>query len=150
MPCSTGWNPVALCMALGGGLRPLSESVRRDEKKCRIALQCDWSVSPSALDKFLASPPQNPRQAWTIWSRWGLNPSYRTTMIRLGSQIRLTRREIERFRKITDIEPVDIRTLDDLDAYIARCKAHYWGVSQETRFLHWLIDREYAQCRLAA
>lgn len=71
-------------------------------------------------------------------------------MIRLGSQIRLTRREIERFRKITDIEPVDIRTLDDLDAYIARCKAHYWGVSQETRFLHWLIYCEYAQCRLAA
>ncbi|WP_413914506.1 hypothetical protein [Candidatus Skiveiella danica] len=45
---------------------------------------------------------------------------------------------------------MDIRTLDDLDAYIARCKAHYWGVSQDTQFLHWLIDREYAQCRLAA
>jgi len=71
-------------------------------------------------------------------------------MIRLGSQIRLTRREVERFRKITDIEPVDIRTLDDLDAYIARCKAHYWGVSKDTQFLLWLIDREYAQCRLAA
>ncbi|HRF05038.1 hypothetical protein [Accumulibacter sp.] len=71
-------------------------------------------------------------------------------MIRLGSQIRLTRREVERFRKITDIEPVDIRTLDDLDAYIARCKAHYWGVSKDTQFLHWLIDREYALCRLAA
>ena len=71
-------------------------------------------------------------------------------MIRLGSQIRLSRREVERFRKITDIAPVDIRTLDDLDAYIARCKAHYWGVSKDTQFLHWLIDREYAQCRLAA
>ena len=125
--------------ACGGGTR-----------KCRIALQCDWNISLLTPDKFFASPPQNPRQAWTIWSRWGLKPSCRTTMIRLGSQIRLTRREIERFRKITDIEPVDIRTLDDLDAYIARCKAHYWGVSQETRFLHWLIDREYAQCRLAA
>jgi hypothetical protein len=78
------------------------------------------------------------------------NPSHKTTMIRLGSQIRLTRREVERFRKITDIEPVDIRTLDDLDAYIARCKAHYWGVSKDTQFLHWLIDREYAQCRLAS
>ena len=72
------------------------------------------------------------------------------TMIRLGPQIRLTRREVERFAKITDIEPVGIRTRDDLDAYIARCKAHYWGVSNETRFLHWLIDREYTQCRLAA
>lgn len=71
-------------------------------------------------------------------------------MIRFGPQIRLTRREVERFRKITDIEPVDIRTLDDLDAYIARCKAHYWGVSKDTQFLHWLIDREYAQCSLAA
>ncbi|MDO8943164.1 MAG: hypothetical protein Q7U75_08255 [Desulfobacterales bacterium] len=75
---------------------------------------------------------------------------HRPTMIRLGSQIRLTRREVERFLKITDIEPVGIRTFDDLEAYIARCKAHYWGVSKETRFLHWLIDREAAQCRQAA
>lgn len=74
----------------------------------------------------------------------------RLTMIRLGSQIRLSRREVERFLKITDIEPVGIRTIDDLEAYIARCKAHYWGVSTETRFLHWLIDREAAQCRQAA
>ena len=71
-------------------------------------------------------------------------------MIRFDSQIRLTRREVERFRKITDIEPVDIRSLDDLDAYIARCKAHYWGKSSETHFLHWLVDREHDQCRKAA
>ena len=71
-------------------------------------------------------------------------------MIHLDSQIRLTRREVERFRKITGIEPANIRTLVDLENYIARCKAHYWGVSEETQFLHWLIDREYAQCRQAA
>jgi len=71
-------------------------------------------------------------------------------MIRLGSHIRLTHREVERFVKITDIEPVDIRTLDELDAYIARCKAHYWGLSKETRFLHWLIDREVTRCCRAA
>ena len=71
-------------------------------------------------------------------------------MIRLGRHIRLTRREIERFTKITAIVPVDIRTLADLDAYIARCKAHYWGVSRSTQFLHWLIDREYQQCHEAA
>ena len=71
-------------------------------------------------------------------------------MIHLDSQIRLTRLEVERFQKITGIEPVDVRTLDDLENYIARCKAHYWGVSEETQFLHWLIDREYAQCRHAA
>ncbi len=71
-------------------------------------------------------------------------------MIHLDSQIRLTRREVERFRKITGIEPVDIRTIADLENYIGQCKAHYWGVSEETQFLHWLIDREYAQCRQAA
>ncbi|MDF3831459.1 hypothetical protein P3W85_00555 [Cupriavidus basilensis] len=67
-------------------------------------------------------------------------------MLRLGNHVRLTRREIERFHEITDFEPAGIRTLADLDAYIARCKAHYWGASRETRFLHWLIDEEYAQC----
>jgi len=46
-------------------------------------------------------------------------------MIRLGQHIRLTRREIERFKKITDLEPVGIRSLSDLAAYIERCKVHY-------------------------
>jgi len=72
------------------------------------------------------------------------------TMIRLNDQIRLTRKEIEVFTKITDIEPVGIRTLEDLEAYVARCKAHYWGVSEQTEFVHWLIDREYRQCRQVA
>ena len=71
-------------------------------------------------------------------------------MIRSGQQIRLTRREIERFKMITDLEPVNIRTLAELAAYIDQCKAYYWGVSKETRFLHWLIDREYDICRSAA
>ena len=71
-------------------------------------------------------------------------------MIRFGHQIRLTHREVERFTKITAIEPVDVRSLADLDAYIARCKAHYWGSSRDTQFLHWLIDQEYGRCREAA
>lgn len=71
-------------------------------------------------------------------------------MIRLGSRIRLTRREVERFRRITDIEPVGIQTRSDLDAYVERCKAHYWGVSKDTWFLHWLIDREVERCLKAA
>lgn len=71
-------------------------------------------------------------------------------MIRLDQQVRLTRREVERFTKITAIAPVGIRTLAELDAYIASCKAHYWSVSHDTQFLHWLIDREYQQCREAA
>ena len=71
-------------------------------------------------------------------------------MIRFGQRIRLTRREVDRFTKITGIAPVGVCTLDDLAAYVVRCKAHYWGVSRETQFLHWLIDREYEHCRHAA
>jgi hypothetical protein len=74
----------------------------------------------------------------------------RPTMIRLNHQIRLTRKEIEVFSKITGIEPVGIRTPQDLAAYVARCKAHYWGVSEETQFIHWLIDKQYQHCRQAA
>lgn len=70
-------------------------------------------------------------------------------MLRLDRQIRLTRREVERLTYITAIEPAGIRTLADLEAYVGRCKAHYWGSSRETQFLHWLIDREVQQCRLA-
>ncbi|MES2264288.1 MAG: hypothetical protein V4724_37750 [Pseudomonadota bacterium] len=67
-------------------------------------------------------------------------------MIRLGNHIRLTRNEAARFTKITGFAPGDLRTLDDLDVYIARCKDYYWGVSDDTRFLHWLIDRERSRC----
>lgn len=71
-------------------------------------------------------------------------------MLCLGSRIRLTRLEIERLHRITNIEPADVRTLADLEAYVQRCKAHYWGVSRETQFLHWLIDREIERCLRAA
>jgi hypothetical protein len=71
-------------------------------------------------------------------------------MLCLGQQVRLTLREIDRFTKISGIAPVNVRSLADLEAYVERCKAHYWGVSRETQFLHWLIDREYQQCRCAA
>jgi hypothetical protein len=67
-------------------------------------------------------------------------------MIRLGGQIRLTRREVERLTEITGFEPFNVKTLRDLDDYIARCKRFYWGRSKATRFLHWLIDRERARC----
>jgi hypothetical protein len=69
-----------------------------------------------------------------------------TTMIRLGHHIRLTRTEVARFTKITGFAPADVKTLADLDAYIRQCKQHYWGCSYETRFLHWLMDRERARC----
>jgi hypothetical protein len=67
-------------------------------------------------------------------------------MIRLGNHIRLTRKEVERFTKITGFEPVNVKTLESLDAYIGQCKQHYWGVSKDTQFLHWLMDRERSRC----
>lgn len=67
-------------------------------------------------------------------------------MIRLDNQIRLTQTDIERFTKITGFAPVGIKTLGDLDHYIAQCKRHYRGVSNDTQFLHWLIDRERGLC----
>jgi hypothetical protein len=67
-------------------------------------------------------------------------------MIRCGNQIRLTRTDVERFTKITGFVPAQIKTLDDLDSYIRRCKQHYWGISNDTQFLHWLIDRERGYC----
>jgi hypothetical protein len=67
-------------------------------------------------------------------------------MLRLGNRIRLTRKEVELFTLITGFEPVDVKTLDDLDAYITRCKSYYWGTSRATRFLHWWMDRERSRC----
>ncbi len=67
-------------------------------------------------------------------------------MIRLGNKVRLTSREVERFTEITGFSPVHVKTLDDLDAYIKQCKQYYWGVSEDTRFLHWLIDKERSRC----
>jgi hypothetical protein len=71
-------------------------------------------------------------------------------MICLGNTIRLTRREVERFTKITGIPPADVKTLDDLDEYIGKCKVHFWGVSEDTRFLHFLLDEERSRCIGAA
>ena len=67
-------------------------------------------------------------------------------MIQLGAQIRLTRREVERFTTITGFVPLNVKTLDDLDAYVAQCKRFYWGKSKQTKFLHWLIDKERLRC----
>lgn len=63
-------------------------------------------------------------------------------MIRLGQRIRLTQLEVERFTQITGFTPANVKSLDDLADYIAGCKRYYWGTSDETRFLHYLIDRE--------
>ena len=67
-------------------------------------------------------------------------------MLRLGKHIRLTGPEIARFTRITNFKPEGVRTLADLDAYIAKCKRYYWGVSEDTRYLHWLIDEQRRRC----
>lgn len=70
-------------------------------------------------------------------------------MLRLGHAIRLTRTECARLQHLTDFAPDGVRTRADLRRYVARCKAYYWGTSEDTRFLHWLIDREVAGCLAA-
>ncbi|WP_372526612.1 hypothetical protein [Piscinibacter sp.] len=67
-------------------------------------------------------------------------------MLRGTHTVRLTGREVQRLTQITGFEPIDVRTLDDLERYVRACKRHYWGVSDATRYLHWLIDREVAGC----
>jgi hypothetical protein len=67
-------------------------------------------------------------------------------MIRLGKHVRLTSQEVERFTLITGFVPEAVKSVEDLDAYVAYCKRYYWGTSEDTRFLHWLIDKERARC----
>ncbi len=71
-------------------------------------------------------------------------------MIRLGDRLRLTSREVERFTRITGIEPVGVKSLDDLDDYVRQCKDYYHGASEEARFLRWLLDEERLRCLRAA
>lgn len=71
-------------------------------------------------------------------------------MIRLGNKLRLTSREVDRFTRITGIEPVGVNSLDDLDDYIRQCKDYYQGASEEARFLRWLLDEERSRCLCAA
>jgi len=67
-------------------------------------------------------------------------------MLKSAAAIRLTRPELDRWSRITGFEPVDVRTVDELRRYVAACKRYYWGSSDETRFLYWLMDEEAARC----
>lgn len=71
-------------------------------------------------------------------------------MLQLGVHIRLTSLDVERLRYITGFEPVGIRRLADLDAYVEQCKQHLQGRADETRLLHKLIDETVASCRTSA
>jgi len=63
-------------------------------------------------------------------------------MLRGTSTLRLTRRELARWEKITGFTPSDVRSEADLKRFVARCKRHFWGTSEDTPFLHSLIDEE--------
>lgn len=63
-------------------------------------------------------------------------------MLRGTKTRRLTRRELDRWVKITGFEPVTVRSETDLRQFVDRCKRHLWGTSEDTRFLHFLIDEE--------
>lgn len=64
-------------------------------------------------------------------------------MFRDDGKLRLSTRDLRRWARITGFEPVGIRCVADLAAYVQVCKAHYCGTSKETRFIHWLIDEEF-------
>lgn len=61
-------------------------------------------------------------------------------MLRLGNSIRLTSRDVERLTHLTLIEPEGVKSIDDLDVYVDRCKKYYWGTSADSRKFHRLID----------
>jgi hypothetical protein len=63
-------------------------------------------------------------------------------MLRGAKTMRLTRCEWARWVKITGFEPADVRSEDDLRRFVLRCKQYFWGTSEDTRFLHFLIDAE--------
>jgi hypothetical protein len=63
-------------------------------------------------------------------------------VLRGAKTLRLTRRESGRWVKITGFEPVAVRSEADLKEFAVRCKRHYWGTTEDTRFLHFLIDEE--------
>lgn len=63
-------------------------------------------------------------------------------MLRGTSTLRLTRRELARWTKITGFTPGEVRSEADLARFALRCKRYFWGTSEDTRFVHFLIDEE--------
>jgi len=70
-------------------------------------------------------------------------------MLRAGKAIRLTAPEVERFIRLTGFEPGNVKSLADLDAYVAVCKHYYRGRSRDAAVLRRRIDRQRARCLAA-
>jgi hypothetical protein len=71
-------------------------------------------------------------------------------MIRNDSVERQDSTDVERRRALQRdhrfFYPVNLKSLDDLDAYVEYCKQYFAGESDDARFLRWLIDREKSRC----
>lgn len=67
-------------------------------------------------------------------------------MLRGNGKLRLSARDVRRWVRMAGFEPVGIRCVDDLVEYVRACKAHFWGTSEDTRLIHWLIDEEFNRC----
>jgi hypothetical protein len=63
-------------------------------------------------------------------------------VLRGAKTLRLTQRESARWLRITGFKPTEVRSEADLKLYVQRCKLYFWGTSEDTRFLHFLIDTE--------
>lgn len=63
-------------------------------------------------------------------------------MIRLGTQIRLATRDIERITMLTGVEPAAVLSVDALDAFLDDQVKRIRGESQCAQILRALIERE--------
>lgn len=89
--------------------------------------ECDWAITREISFSLRSQLEHGGRRCGRMRALEG-----KPSMLCLGSRIRLTRPEFERLHRITGIAPVGVATRADLDAYVRRCKAHYWGVSKDT------------------
>ena len=64
-------------------------------------------------------------------------------MLRGNGKLRLSAHDLRRWARITGFEPVGVRCADDLFGCVRACKV---GTSEDTRFIHWLIDEEFNRC----
>lgn len=64
-------------------------------------------------------------------------------MLRHGERLILSGQDIRRWERITGLRPIGVRSMPDLQAYVARCKQRHAGVANDAAFIRWLIDIEF-------
>ena len=128
------------------GLDRFRERGETRREKCRIALQVPEMSAHRRQTNFLHLRRKTRDKPGRFESRWGLNPSCRTTMIRLYCRFDSlpgdrAGSEDHRHRAGTSARSTTWMPLPG---------ARTTGASPRKPGSHWLIDREYAKCRLAA